>query len=251
MKLVKFIITLVLLWGSQSWGQMLEPIPSGMIYKLEGQVNELGGQGFGIRITTKEPYDCEGPMIRRKLKVKGDRITVNVQGVQISDNCEGRMNFATTYIDLKDLEPGTYIFSPIVHRHILKAELIVSEKGYLFRSDEDATLVEIPNEALNRIPEGTIWGTCTFPTELREKAGEFFIDLEEMGAKRVNLVAGNYGEFYVHDGSTRFNEMLEEGIFRASFYYNFTGSFEELRALVMRYGEGLKIKISDLKGNKL
>ena len=251
MKLETIIITLVLLWGTQSWAQMLEPIPSGMIYNLEGKVSENGVQGFGIRITTKEPYDCEGPMIRRKLKVKGDRITVNVQGVQISEHCEGRMNFATTYIDLKNLEPGTYIFSPIVHRHILKAELVVSEKGYIFRSNEDATLVEIPNEALNRIPEGTIWGTCTFRTEMREKAGEFFIDLEDLGAKRVNLVAGNYGEFYVHDGSTRFNEMLEEGVFRAYFYYNFTGDFDELRTLTSEYEQDFKIKISDLKGNKL
>lgn len=250
MKLQTIIITFLLLWSSNLYGQDLEPIPSGMIYNLEGKVDESGKQGFGLRIRTREPYDCENPEIMHKTSVKGNKINISVRGVKISENCYGKMNSASTYIDLLDLEPGEYQIRPVVHKHILKAELLVTETGYIFRSDEDPVLVLIQNRSLNRIPEGIIWGSCSFNKEDRNAAGKFMAELEEAGTKRVKLPLGNYGEFYVHS-IEEFSEITDGDETQTSFYFQFNGDFGIIREIASQYREKVQIEVKDLKGNHL
>ncbi len=250
MKLQTIIIALLLLGSSKLVAQDLEPIPSGMIYNLEGRINEKGEQGFGIRITTREPYDSENPEIIHKTSVKGKKINILVRGVQTSGVSSGKMNTASTYIDLSDLEAGEYQVRPVVHKHILKAELTVADTGYSFKTSEDPVLVLIQNGALRRIPEGTIWGTCKFDKVKRNTAGKLMEELEKAGAERINLPLGNYGEFNVHSQS-RFFEITDEKQTETYFHFKYKGDFGILREVTSQYREDVYIEIRDLNGNQL
>lgn len=250
MKLESVIITFILLWGNSLIGQPLEPIPSGMTYNLVATVNETGSQGFGIKIQTKEPYDCEMPEIIHKTTIKGNRISVIVKGVKISNDCQGRLNPASTIIDLHELGPGEYSFKPVVHKQILKSTLIITKTGYSFKTNENPTLFLIQNSSLNKIPEGTIWGTCNYKKINRTFASKFLMELQNAGAKRVSLPLGNYGEFYVHT-KDKFTEISDGANTTTYFTYRFHGDFGVIREIASQYVGYVEIDLHDLGGNHL
>lgn len=204
--------------------------------------------------STEKNYPCFNYSINYSLSTNNEVIIIDFIGVVEPEVCATAMGPASASIDLGTVPNGTYNFEISVDKQKSKGALIVTSDYFKIDLDSQQNLL-LPYTVLNRIPNGTIWGTIGYHTASSATIAQSFVDaLESLGASAQPYNAGEYGYFKIDASGQILTPENHGNYFNRPFIYHYTGNTQDLENIVKDYGQNhgdlLKISLFTTNGEE-
>jgi hypothetical protein len=155
------------------------------------------GYGLNFSFQSDSMYNCENVGFVYTLKSTADDVSIHLLGVSIPESCISGYAPAFEKVEVP-VEDGFYSVAIDIGEFIHNTGYLVIEHSTysIYMSRQDG--MDIPNEVMNRIPEGTIWGYA--------EAADVDLQIQVIHAVRagldaitedVNMPEGYYGYYSV------------------------------------------------------
>jgi hypothetical protein len=190
-----------------------------------------------LHCSTEKHYPCSNFIINYTLTTNNEMILIDFIGTVEPKECLTAIGPASTTINLGTISNGTYNFEISVDKRKSKGALIVTSDYFKIDLDRQKN-VSLPYTVLNRIPNGTIWGTIGYNTASSATIAQSFVDdLESLGASAQPYNAGEYGHFKIDENGQILPPENHGNYFNRPFIYHYTGNTQGLENIVKDYGQ--------------
>jgi hypothetical protein len=200
-----------------------------------------GSPVFGLWVESLKRYECAGVLLESSVEVSGGAIRVRLLGIRKPLPCVGDSATVRDFLPIGHLPDGVYAFTLS-----LGADNLIENKGVLRVAAGHWDLsvpkpqgVVFQNVALERIPDGTVWGWAERPdANAAPVAAQFVADLKTL-TDPIALAPGFYGYFTVSGtGAIAFHPNFRPSVEADFFTRHFGSQASEVRGLVEAYRNG-------------
>jgi len=168
---------------------------------------EPGDNQLLLKVYTVEELECLNYEIFYSHSVSEGTVVASIDELVEPENCDVGMAHASAYINLGQLDVGTYALQLNLNNNSIvnNGLLVVNEHKYSVVLDTEHGLDIKPKE-LNKIPDGYFWGQINTASDLSSSINDdFLIELIQF-SQNSNLSDGNYAYFEIDDKVIEFEE---------------------------------------------
>jgi hypothetical protein len=192
-----------------------------------------------LQMASNKKLNCKNYGIGHTCTVSGNKITLDIQGVDAPPSCESGDGEATDTPSLAGLAVGTYTLSVTNEEKEILGTLTVTNNKYTI-AYAGGNNVTFNTTTLNRLPANTIRGTIQVAyatSRLYKIADTFAVDsLKFYGATDFSGPLVSYTNYTVYAGNTYTsgNDPVIPNLYR-HFIYDFSGPNTPIEKMIARY----------------